>query len=241
MLEIRGLKKSFDNKEILKGIDLLVEKGEVIVIIGSSGSGKSTLLRCINRLETFDEGTIIYKQKYREKEIDSDNRLRSEIGMVFQQFNLFRHKTVLDNITLAPQQVLKQEKSKAEDNAYSLLKSIGLQDFATSFPSRLSGGQSQRVAIARALAMNPQIMLFDEATSALDPELTEEVLKVMLDLAKKGMTMLIVTHEMEFAKLVADRIVFVDNGVILEEGTPKEIFENPKTKRFEEFVSRISS
>ncbi|KQL47239.1 hypothetical protein AN963_14320 [Brevibacillus choshinensis] len=236
MVEIKNLYKSFGEIEVLKGVSLSVSKGEVVVIIGSSGSGKSTLLRCINRLEEFTGGSIHYNQQ---DILTSQNALR-EIGMVFQQFNLFSHKTVLDNIMLAPIQVLKKAKEEASVEAKALLGKVGLEEKASVFPSKLSGGQKQRVAIARALAMKPQVMLFDEPTSALDPELVGEVLRVMKQLAEEGMTMLIVTHEMGFAREVADRVVFVDKGVIVEEGPPEELFNNPQTERLRLFLRRVS-
>lgn len=236
IIEIHTLRKSFGDTEVLKGVSLSVSKGEVVVIIGGSGSGKSTLLRCINRLETFSDGQILYKQQ----EVLNNETARREIGMVFQQFNLFPHMTVLDNITLAPVQVGKKAKEDTVQEAKALLEKVGLSDKAEVFPSKLSGGQKQRVAIARALAMKPQVMLFDEPTSALDPELVGEVLRVMKQLAEEGMTMLIVTHEMGFAREVADRVVFVDNGVILEQGSPEEIFGNPQSERLKAFLRRVS-
>lgn len=236
IVEIKALRKSYGDTEVIKGVSLLVSKGEVVVIIGGSGSGKSTLLRCINRLETFTDGQILYKQQ----EVLNNETARREIGMVFQQFNLFAHMTVLDNVTLAPIQVLKKAKDEAVQEAKALLEKVGLSDKADVYPSKLSGGQKQRVAIARALAMKPQVMLFDEPTSALDPELVGEVLRVMKQLAEEGMTMLIVTHEMGFARDVADRVVFVDNGVILEQGPPEELFGNPQTERLRAFLRRVS-
>ena len=236
IVEIKALRKSYGDTEVLKGVSLSVSKGEVVVIIGGSGSGKSTLLRCINRLETFTDGHILYKQQ----EVLNNETARREIGMVFQQFNLFAHMTVLDNVTLAPIQVLKKAKDGAVQEAKALLEKVGLSDKAEVYPSKLSGGQKQRVAIARALAMKPQVMLFDEPTSALDPELVGEVLRVMKQLAEEGMTMLIVTHEMGFARDVADRVVFVDNGVIVEQGPPEELFGNPQTERLKAFLRRVS-
>lgn len=236
IVEIKALRKSYGDTEVLKGVSLFVSKGEVVVIIGGSGSGKSTLLRCINRLETFTDGHIEYKQQ----EVLNNETARREIGMVFQQFNLFAHMTVLDNITLAPIQVLKKAKDEAVQEARALLEKVGLSDKADVYPSKLSGGQKQRVAIARALAMKPQVMLFDEPTSALDPELVGEVLRVMKQLAEEGMTMLIVTHEMGFARDVADRVVFVDNGVIVEQGPPERLFGNPQTERLKSFLRRVS-
>lgn len=236
IVEIKELRKSFGEHEVLKGVSLSVKKGEVVVIIGGSGSGKSTLLRCINRLEEFTSGSILYNQQ----DILTNETVRREVGMVFQQFNLFAHKTVLDNITLAPIHVLNRPKEEAVVEARALLAKVGLAEKADVFPNKLSGGQKQRVAIARALAMKPQVMLFDEPTSALDPELVGEVLLVMKQLAEEGMTMLIVTHEMGFAREVADRVVFVDNGVILEEGPPAELFANPQTERLKLFLRRVS-
>lgn len=235
IVALKEVHKSFGEIEVLKGVNLSISKGEVVVIIGSSGSGKSTLLRCINRLETFNAGSIQYNQQ----NILHSEAARREIGMVFQQFHLFPHKTVLDNIMLAPIQVLKKSKEEAQIEAKALLEKVGLAEKANVFPSKLSGGQKQRVAIARALAMKPQVMLFDEPTSALDPELVGEVLRVMKRLAEEGMTMLIVTHEMGFAREVADRVVFVDKGVIVEEGPPEEFFKYPKTERLRLFLRRM--
>ena len=230
MIDIKDLKKSFGDLHVLKGIDLHINEGEVVVIIGPSGSGKSTLLRCINFLEEPTGGTITVDGI----PMDSDeniNKVREEVGMVFQRFNLFPHMTVLDNITLAPLKVRKMEKSRAEQTAQDLLDRVGLGDKADAYPNQLSGGQQQRVAIARALAMNPKVMLFDEPTSALDPELVGEVLDVMQRLAERGMTMVVVTHEMGFAREVGTRLLFVDGGYIVEQGKPKEVFENPKEER----------
>ena len=238
MIDIKGLKKSFGDLHVLKGIDLHVAEGEVVVIIGLSGSGKSTLLRCINFLEEPTGGMITVDGI----PLDSDaniNKVREEVGMVFQRFNLFPHMTVLDNITLAPLKVRKMEKSRAEQTAQDLLDRVGLGDKADAYPNQLSGGQQQRVAIARALAMNPKVMLFDEPTSALDPEMVGEVLDVMQRLAESGMTMIIVTHEMGFAREVGTRLLFVDGGYIVEQGKPKEVFENPKEERTRAFLSKI--
>ena len=238
MIEIKGLKKSFGDLHVLKGIDLHIDEREVVVIIGPSGSGKSTLLRCINFLEEPTGGTITVDGI----PLDSDaniNKVREEVGMVFQRFNLFPHMTVLDNITLAPLKVRKMEKSRAEQTAQDLLDRVGLGDKADAYPNQLSGGQQQRVAIARALAMNPKVMLFDEPTSALDPEMVGEVLDVMQRLAEIGMTMIIVTHEMGFAREVGTRLLFVDGGYIVEQGNPKEVFENPKEERTRAFLSKI--
>ena len=238
MIDIKGLKKSFGDLHVLKGIDLHIDEREVVVIIGPSGSGKSTLLRCINFLEEPTGGTITVDGI----PLDGDaniNKVREEVGMVFQRFNLFPHMTVLDNITLAPLKVRKMEKSRAEQTAQDLLDRVGLGDKADAYPNQLSGGQQQRVAIARALAMNPKVMLFDEPTSALDPEMVGEVLDVMQRLAESGMTMVIVTHEMGFAREVGTRLLFVDGGYIVEQGNPKEVFENPKEERTKLFLSKI--
>lgn len=236
IVEIEHLHKSYGEIEVLKGVSLSVSKGEVVVIIGGSGSGKSTLLRCINRLEEFTSGSI----RYKEQDILTTDIARREIGMVFQQFNLFSHMTVLNNITLAPIQVLKMPKEEAVLEARALLGKVGLEEKANVFPSKLSGGQKQRVAIARALAMKPQVMLFDEPTSALDPELVGEVLRVMKQLAEEGMTMLIVTHEMGFAREVADRVVFIDKGVIVEAGPPEQLFKSPQTERLRLFLRHMA-
>ena len=238
MIEIKGLKKSFGDLHVLKGIDLHIDEREVVVIIGPSGSGKSTLLRCINFLEEPTGGTITVDGIPLDSEANI-NKVREEVGMVFQRFNLFPHMTVLDNITLAPLKVRKMEKSRAEQTAQDLLDRVGLGDKAGAYPNQLSGGQQQRVAIARALAMNPKVMLFDEPTSALDPEMVGEVLDVMQRLAESGMTMIIVTHEMGFAREVGTRLLFVDGGYIVEQGPPKEIFENPKEERTRAFLSKI--
>ncbi|MBQ3726088.1 MAG: amino acid ABC transporter ATP-binding protein [Selenomonadaceae bacterium] len=238
MIEIKGLKKSFGDLHVLKGIDLHIDEREVVVIIGPSGSGKSTLLRCINFLEEPTGGTITVDGIPLDSE-SNVNKVREEVGMVFQRFNLFPHMTVLDNITLAPLKVRKMEKSRAEQTAQDLLDRVGLGDKADAYPNQLSGGQQQRVAIARALAMNPKVMLFDEPTSALDPEMVGEVLDVMQRLAESGMTMIIVTHEMGFAREVGTRLLFVDGGYIVEEGPPKEIFEHPKEERTRAFLSKI--
>ena len=238
MIDIKGLKKSFGDLHVLKGIDLHIDEREVVVIIGPSGSGKSTLLRCINFLEEPTGGTITVDGI----PMDSDaniNKVREEVGMVFQRFNLFPHMTVLDNITLAPMKVRKMERSRAEQTAQDLLDRVGLGDKADAYPNQLSGGQQQRVAIARALAMNPKVMLFDEPTSALDPEMVGEVLDVMQRLAESGMTMIIVTHEMGFAREVGTRLLFVDGGYIVEQGKPKDVFENPKEERTKLFLSKI--
>ena len=237
MIEVKGLKKDFGDLKVLKGIDETIKDGEVICIVGPSGSGKSTFLRCLNMLEEPTAGEIfIDGVKLDQKNI---NEIRKRMGMVFQNFNLFPHMTVLKNITVAPINVLKMEEKKANEIAMSLLKRVGLEEKADSFPSSLSGGQKQRVAIARALAMNPKYMLFDEPTSALDPEMVGEVLEVMKSLTHGGMTIVVVTHEMGFAREVADRVLFMDEGYILEQGTPAEIFTNPKEKRTQEFLGKV--
>lgn len=238
VLRIEGLEKSFGELEVLKGIDLEIRKGEVVCIIGSSGSGKSTLLRCINLLEEADAGHIWFDgQDLMDLQVDL-NALRQKIGMVFQSFNLFNNKNVIDNCTLAPMTVRKISKAQAEEAAVRNLTTVGLADFIYADSTRLSGGQKQRVAIARALCMEPEIMLFDEPTSALDPEIVGEVLDVMKKLAEEGMTMVVVTHEMAFAKEVSNRVVFMDDGVILEQGSPEKIFGNPENARTREFLAR---
>ncbi len=238
MIKMIDVYKSFGKNEVLKGINLHVERGEVVVIIGPSGSGKSTVLRCMNYLEEPTSGDVIVDgMNLNVKE--NINNVRAEVGMVFQRFNLFPHMTVLDNITLAPQKIRKMSKEEAEKIALELLAKVGLQDKADSYPQQLSGGQQQRVAIARALAMKPKVMLFDEPTSALDPEMVSEVLDVMKNLAKEGMTMVVVTHEMGFAYEVADRVIFMDGGVIVEEGTPQEIFDHTKEERTKDFLSKV--
>jgi glutamine transport system ATP-binding protein len=238
MIEIKNLHKSFGHAEVLKGVDVSIEEKEVVVIIGPSGSGKSTLLRCMNYLEEPTSGDITVDNMKLDKHADI-NKIRENIGMVFQRFNLFPHMTVLENIVLAPTKVLKISRDEAISTAMDLLQRVGLKEKANSYPSQLSGGQQQRVAIARALAMKPKVMLFDEPTSALDPEMVTEVLDVMKSLANQGMTMVVVTHEMGFAREVGDRVLFVDEGRIIEEGTPKEIFENPKQERTKLFLSKI--
>ncbi len=238
IIKIEKLEKSFGNLKVLKGIDLEVMPGEVVCIIGASGSGKSTLLRCINLLEYADSGHIWFDGEDLMDLNTNLNALRQRIGMVFQSFNLFNNKNVLDNCTMAPMTVKKIKRQQAEETAIKHLKDVGLGDFINADSRKLSGGQKQRVAIARALCMEPEIMLFDEPTSALDPEIVGEVLDVMKNLAAQGMTMIVVTHEMAFAREVSDRVVFMDNGVILEQGSPKEVFGNPKEERTREFLSR---
>ncbi len=238
MIKISNLHKSFGSLEILKGVDLEVEKSEVVVIIGPSGSGKSTLLRCVNYLEVPTSGTITIDGQTITRDVNI-NTIRAEVGMVFQHFNLFGHMSVLQNITLAPIKVRGMSRFEAENRAMELLTRVGLKDKANVYPAQLSGGQQQRVAIARALAMNPKIMLFDEPTSALDPEMVNEVLEVMKSLAESGMTMMIVTHEMGFARQVADRVLFVDGGKIIEQGKPEEVFSHPKEKRTQDFLAKI--
>ena len=239
MLRIKNLHKYFGENQVLKGVDEEVKKGEVLVVIGPSGSGKSTFLRCLNLLEKPTLGEIVFEgQGITDKKCDI-NKIREKMGMVFQQFNLFPHKTVLENIIIAPIKVKKIPKEKAIEKANELLKKVGLLDKKDAYPSSLSGGQKQRIAIARALAMEPDVMLFDEPTSALDPEMVGEVLSVMKDLAKDGMTMVVVTHEMGFAKEVASRVIFMDNGTIVEEGKPEDIFIHPKNSRTREFLSKV--
>lgn len=239
MLEIRDLHKWFGKLHVLKGIDLDVAESEVLVLIGASGSGKSTLLRCINVLEKPQQGKIIVGGQEIKQDQKSINALRQKVGMVFQHFNLFPHMTTLENIIEGPTQVKKIPKGQAIVKAEQLLQKVGLQDKRDVYPAMLSGGQQQRVAIARALAMEPALMLFDEPTSALDPELVGEVLAVMEELAAEGMTMIVVTHEMWFAKKAADKVLFMDQGVIAEEGKPEEIFENPRNERTQQFLSQI--
>lgn len=240
MIKIENLHKSFGKLEVLKGIDLQVRKSEVVVIIGASGSGKSTLLRCINFLENADQGTIAINGQIIDKKNEGEiNMMRSHVGMVFQQFNLFPHKTVLENVMEGPVQVKGTNKFEAKNLARYYLEKVGLSEKEKVYPSVLSGGQKQRVAIARALAMEPSVMLFDEPTSALDPELVGEVLAVMKELAREGMTMAVVTHEMGFAREVADRVIFMDDGKIVEEGTPEEVFDRPQNERSQAFLSAI--
>ena len=241
VIELRHVDKHYGQLHVLKDINLSVKKGEVVVIIGPSGSGKSTLCRTINRLETIDSGEILIDGQPLPKEGRKLAELRAQVGMVFQQFNLFAHKTILDNVTIGPREVLKKSKTEAEQEAMQLLKRVGVDSQASKVPAQLSGGQQQRVAIARSLAMHPKAMLFDEPTSALDPEMIGEVLAVMTELASEGMTMVIVTHEMNFAKRVADRIIFMDAGAILEENTPEEFFTNPATQRARDFLESIQA
>ena len=238
-IKVSNLKKSFGNLEVLKDISTKVTKGEVVCVIGPSGSGKSTFLRCLNKLETVTGGTILIDGNDITSKQININHVRENIGMVFQHFNLFNNLNILDNLTLAPVQLKKCSKSEAVTKAKNMLKKVGLEDKTDSFPSQLSGGQKQRVAIARALCMEPDIMLFDEPTSALDPEMVGEVLQVMRDLAADGMTMVIVTHEMGFAREVADRVIFMDGGYIIEEGTPQEVLLNPKEERTIDFLNKV--
>ena len=239
MIYVNNLHKSFGKNEVLKGIDEHITKGEVVVVIGPSGSGKSTFLRCLNLLETPTDGQITFEGKDITSKETNIDRMREKMGMVFQQFNLFPHKTVYENICLAPIKVKKVSKEEAKKKAVELLKKVGLEDKIDAYPASLSGGQKQRIAIARALAMEPDVMLFDEPTSALDPEMVGEVLNVMKDLAKEGMTMVVVTHEMGFAREVGNRILFMDQGKILESGTPEEIIKNPKNPRTIDFLSKV--
>ena len=238
-VKVEQLKKSFGSLEVLKGIDLEVKEGEVVCLIGPSGSGKSTFLRCLNKLEETTAGTVIVDDNDITDPKCNINKVRENIGMVFQQFNLFPHLSVLENIMLAPVDRKKLTKEEAKKTAERLLAAVGLAEKAGEYPPNLSGGQQQRVAIARALAMNPDIMLFDEPTSALDPEMVGEVLEVMKQLAKDGMTMIVVTHEMGFAREVADRVIFMDGGYIVEQGTPAEVFGNPQHKRTQDFLNKV--
>ncbi len=249
MVKLVNVRKSFGDLEVLKGVNLEVQQGEVVCIIGASGSGKSTMLRCLNQLERISDGEIYIEDVLTDKRAKNKDLMKidpatvqslcTELGMVFQNFNLFPHLTVIDNVTIAPLIVKKADKKIAETRALDLLSSVGLAEKKDEYPSRLSGGQQQRVAIARALAMDPKIMMFDEPTSALDPELVGEVLATMRQLAEKGMTMLIVTHEIGFAREVADRVIFMDGGVICEEGTPEEVLLNPKEERTKSFLNKI--
>ena len=240
VVRIKGLRKSFGDLQVLKGVDLDVHKGEVVVILGPSGSGKSTLLRCVNRLEEATGGEVWFEDTLVTDRKTDINKVRERIGMVFQSFNLFPHLTAKGNVMLAQRKVLDRPKAEAEAKAIEQLELVGLGDKVNAYPLQLSGGQQQRVAIARALAMDPHVMLFDEATSALDPELVRGVLDVMKLLAKKGMTMMVVTHEMGFARDVASRVVFMDDGVIVEQGTPTEVFDNPQSDRTKDFLGHIS-
>ena len=239
LIKVDNLCKSFDNVDVLKGINAEIHKGDVIVVIGASGSGKSTFLRCLNRLEEPTGGKIYFEGTDITDPSVNINVHRQKMGMVFQQFNLFPHMTVLKNLTLGPIKLLKKSKAEAEKRAMELLERVGLADRATAYPSQLSGGQKQRIAIVRALCMEPDVMLFDEPTSTLDPEMVGEVLEVMKQLAKEGMTMVVVTHEMGFAREVGTSVVFVDDGVIVEQGEPKEFFENPKNQRLKDFLSKV--
>jgi ABC-type polar amino acid transport system ATPase subunit len=239
MIQVKHLKKSFGNLEVLKDISVDIKEKEVVCVIGPSGSGKSTFLRCLNKLEDITSGQVIIDgQDITDPHVDM-NKVRQEVGMVFQQFNLFPHKTVIENIILAPVKVKGVSEKEAIERGISLLKKVGLSEKADSYPDELSGGQKQRVAIARALAMNPKVMLFDEPTSALDPEMVGEVLNVMKELANEGMTMIVVTHEIGFAKEVSDRVIFMDGGYIVEENIPSELFNNPKHERTKAFLSKV--
>ena len=239
IIKVENLHKSFGDNQVLKGVNAEINKGDVMVVIGASGSGKSTFLRCLNLLEEPTGGSIVFNgTDITDKSVDI-NIHRQKMGMVFQQFNLFPHMTVLKNMTLAPMKLMGKTKEEAESEAMELLERVGLADRADSYPSQLSGGQKQRIAIVRALCMNPEVMLFDEPTSALDPEMVGEVLEVMKQLAKEGMTMVVVTHEMGFAREVATKVVFVDEGVIVEEAPPEEFFANPKSPRLKDFLSKV--
>ncbi|MFC4736791.1 amino acid ABC transporter ATP-binding protein [Bacillus daqingensis] len=239
MITVKNLHKSFGDNEVLSGIDAQVEEREVVCVIGPSGSGKSTFLRCMNMLEEITSGEVIIDGVSLTDPKTNINKLRAQVGMVFQHFNLFPHMTVMENVTLGPRKVSGKEKGEADQLAKELLDKVGLADKAQAYPGSLSGGQKQRVAIARALAMNPKVMLFDEPTSALDPELVGDVLGVMKDLAKEGMTMVVVTHEMGFAREMGDRVIFMDKGVIQEEGKPEQIFDNPQNERTQSFLSKL--
>ncbi len=239
IIKVEGLKKSFGDIDLLKGIDIDINKGNVVVVIGPSGSGKSTFLRCLNLLETPTAGEIVFNGVDITDKSTNINLHRQKMGMVFQQFNLFPHMTILKNMTIAPMKLLKVSKEEAEAKAMELLERVGLADRANAYPSQLSGGQKQRVAIVRALCMQPEVMLFDEPTSALDPEMVGEVLEVMQELAKSGMTMVVVTHEMGFAKEVADRVIFIDEGIIMEDAPPEEFFQNPRSPRLKDFLSKV--
>lgn len=239
IIQVKQLKKNFGSLEVLKGVDMEIERGEVVVVIGPSGSGKSTFLRCLNLLEKPTEGDILFHgESILRKDMKLD-KYREKFGMVFQLFNLFENLSVLDNVTVGPRRVKKTPKAEAEKRAMELLKRVGLGDKAESYPSQLSGGQKQRVAIARTLAMDPEVILFDEATSALDPEMVGEVLQIMRQLAEEGMTMVVVTHEMGFAREVGDRVVFMDGGYIVEQGRPKDVITNPQHQRTKDFLSKM--
>lgn len=239
MIKIENLHKSFGNNEVLKGISKEIKKGEVVAIIGPSGSGKSTFLRCINLLEIPTEGDIFVEGENLTDKKTNIDKIRQKVGMVFQHFNLFPHKTVIENLTLAPMKLKGKSSTEATEKALELLRKVGLENKAMEYPNRLSGGQKQRIAIARALAMEPHVMLFDEPTSALDPEMVREVLDVMRNLVAEGMTMLIVTHEMGFARSVASRVFFMDHGTVLEDRAPKDLFENPEHERTREFLDKV--
>ena len=239
MISVKNLRKSFNGKEVLKGISTEIEKGDVVCIIGPSGSGKSTFLRCLNLLETPDSGSVIVAGTDLMAKSTNINNERMKMGMVFQQFNLFPHMTILQNLTCAPMMLKKISKADAEAKAMQLLERVGLADRASSYPNQLSGGQKQRITIVRALCMEPDVMLFDEPTSALDPEMVGEVLDVMKELAKEGMTMIVVTHEMGFAREVASRVMFMDEGIIMEENNPQELFDNPQSERLKSFLSKV--
>ena len=239
LFDIQGLKKNFGEVEVLKGIDLKIEKGEVVVVIGPSGSGKSTFIRCLNLLEEPTGGKIFFEGVDIMSKDTQANLHREKVGMVFQQFNLFNNLSVLDNVTVSLKKVKKMSEQQAKDKAMALLERIGLADKAEAYPSQLSGGQKQRIAIVRAMALDPDVMLFDEPTSALDPEMVGEVLKVIQDLASEGVTMVVVTHEMGFAQKVGTRVIFMDGGVIAEQGTPQEIFEHPQNERTKDFLSKV--
>lgn len=239
LIEVKNLHKSFGENQVLRGIDVSIQKGEVVVVIGPSGSGKSTFLRCLNLLEQPTDGQVIFDGvNLTDGRVNTLETCR-RMGMVFQRFNLFSNLTILDNVTLAPMLVKKQSRAEAEKRALALLETVGLSEKRDAYPEQLSGGQQQRVAIARALAMEPEVMLFDEATSALDPEMVGDVLSIMRNMARQGMTMVVVTHEMGFAREVGDRVLFIDGGVIVEENTPDELFSNPQNKRTQDFLSKV--
>ena len=239
LIEVKNLHKSFGENQVLRGIDVSIQKDEVVVVIGPSGSGKSTFLRCLNLLEQPTDGQVIFDGvNLTDGRVNTLETCR-RMGMVFQRFNLFSNLTILDNVTLAPMLVKKQSRAEAEKRALALLETVGLSEKRDAYPEQLSGGQQQRVAIARALAMEPEVMLFDEATSALDPEMVGDVLSIMRDMARQGMTMVVVTHEMGFAREVGDRVLFIDGGVIVEENTPDELFSNPQNKRTQDFLSKV--